>query len=58
MTKEEQIAQFGIEVPEKYQGFVFGRDPPWSAEHFQLALQIAQSYDYETKILKKDTTVQ
>ena len=58
MTKEEMIAHFGIEIPPQYLNFVLIQNPLWSAEHFQAALKIAQSYDYNIKNEKKDTTIQ
>jgi hypothetical protein len=53
MTKEQQIEQYGVEVPEEYQGFVFGRNPPWDKEHFQSALAVAKSYKYKENTTEK-----
>lgn len=56
MTKEQEIAFYGAEIPEKYRGWVLGRNPPWTIEYYTACLAIAQSCDYTLKI-EKETKV-
>lgn len=47
MTKDEQLKHFGMEIPEKYRGYVLGRTPPWSIEYYTAVLGVAESYNYD-----------
>jgi hypothetical protein len=58
MTEKDQITRFGMVIPEKYRNFVLGQNPLWSLEHFQAALAIAESVQYNPDILDRDFEVQ
>ncbi len=47
MTEEEQIKHYGEKLDPKYAGFVEGRDPVWTREHYIKALEIARKYDMD-----------
>ena len=49
MTKEEQIEEFGMEVPEKFHGFLLGQNPPWNKERILKAMEIAEKYTNHEK---------
>jgi hypothetical protein len=54
MTEEQEVAHFGVKVPEKYCNFVLGQKPLWSLEHFKAALAVAEKYGYNPDVLDAD----
>lgn len=43
MTKEEQIEEFGMEIPDKYLGYIKGRN--WTKEYIEKVIKIAENYN-------------
>ncbi|HVT61861.1 MAG TPA: hypothetical protein VHD33_00025 [Legionellaceae bacterium] len=42
MTKEEQLAEFGMEIPENLLGYIKNRTPSWNKEYIEKVMEVAQ----------------